>query len=143
MSSPEHNAGLEDTGYPSFFSFFIYLFSSWRLRESSGNICLCSDKTWPLLTDDLSAPASCRSRPHADGLTAKRSTSSSWVLICSESCLLENFIFPSDVCLSLPLSLSLLSVKNFYNFLGQPNSLTTLDLSNTDCSLDLVSAGVS
>uniref|UniRef100_A0AAY4EEQ1 CARMIL C-terminal domain-containing protein n=1 Tax=Denticeps clupeoides TaxID=299321 RepID=A0AAY4EEQ1_9TELE len=27
---------------------------------------------------------------------------------------------------------------NFYNFLGQPNSLTTLDLSNTDCSVDLV-----
>ncbi|XP_031429460.1 F-actin-uncapping protein LRRC16A isoform X1 [Clupea harengus] len=29
-------------------------------------------------------------------------------------------------------------LTNFYNFLGQPNSLTTLDLSNTDCSLDLV-----
>ncbi|KAL0963365.1 hypothetical protein UPYG_G00305400 [Umbra pygmaea] len=27
---------------------------------------------------------------------------------------------------------------NFYVFLGQPNSLTTLDLSNTDCSLDQV-----
>uniref|UniRef100_A0A674C6Z9 Capping protein regulator and myosin 1 linker 1 n=1 Tax=Salmo trutta TaxID=8032 RepID=A0A674C6Z9_SALTR len=29
--------------------------------------------------------------------------------------------------------------QHFYHFLGQPNSLTTLDLSNTDCSLDLVS----
>ncbi|KAJ8394632.1 hypothetical protein AAFF_G00044350 [Aldrovandia affinis] len=29
-------------------------------------------------------------------------------------------------------------LSNLYNFLGQPNSLTTLDLSNTDCSLDLV-----
>ncbi|XP_041942504.1 F-actin-uncapping protein LRRC16A-like isoform X2 [Alosa sapidissima] len=29
-------------------------------------------------------------------------------------------------------------LTNFYNFLGQPNSLATLDLSNTDCSLDLV-----
>ncbi|XP_030637826.1 F-actin-uncapping protein LRRC16A-like [Chanos chanos] len=29
-------------------------------------------------------------------------------------------------------------LPNFYNFLSQPNSLTTLDLSNTDCSLDLV-----
>ncbi|KAL2101937.1 hypothetical protein ACEWY4_003698 [Coilia grayii] len=29
-------------------------------------------------------------------------------------------------------------LTNFYNFLGQPNCLTTLDLSNTDCSLDLV-----
>uniref|UniRef100_A0A8C8E1W5 Capping protein regulator and myosin 1 linker 1 n=1 Tax=Oryzias sinensis TaxID=183150 RepID=A0A8C8E1W5_9TELE len=30
-------------------------------------------------------------------------------------------------------------MQHFYNFLGQPNSLTTLDLSNTDCSLDQVS----
>uniref|UniRef100_A0A674C9W2 Capping protein regulator and myosin 1 linker 1 n=1 Tax=Salmo trutta TaxID=8032 RepID=A0A674C9W2_SALTR len=30
-------------------------------------------------------------------------------------------------------------IPHFYHFLGQPNSLTTLDLSNTDCSLDLVS----
>ncbi|KAJ8291040.1 hypothetical protein GJAV_G00020720 [Gymnothorax javanicus] len=30
-------------------------------------------------------------------------------------------------------------LTNLYHFLGQPNSLTTLDLSNTDCSLDLVS----
>uniref|UniRef100_A0A3P9AQE0 F-actin-uncapping protein LRRC16A n=1 Tax=Esox lucius TaxID=8010 RepID=A0A3P9AQE0_ESOLU len=29
-------------------------------------------------------------------------------------------------------------LPNFYHFLGQPNSLITLDLSNTDCSLDLV-----
>ncbi|KAI1894201.1 hypothetical protein AGOR_G00113390 [Albula goreensis] len=29
-------------------------------------------------------------------------------------------------------------LPNLYNFLGQPNRLTTLDLSNTDCSLDLV-----
>uniref|UniRef100_A0A674DCG6 Capping protein regulator and myosin 1 linker 1 n=1 Tax=Salmo trutta TaxID=8032 RepID=A0A674DCG6_SALTR len=29
-------------------------------------------------------------------------------------------------------------IPHFYHFLGQPNSLTTLDLSNTDCSLDLV-----
>uniref|UniRef100_A0A3B3C3R9 Capping protein regulator and myosin 1 linker 1 n=1 Tax=Oryzias melastigma TaxID=30732 RepID=A0A3B3C3R9_ORYME len=29
-------------------------------------------------------------------------------------------------------------MQHFYNFLGQPNSLTTLDLSNTDCSLDQV-----
>ncbi|XP_051999752.1 F-actin-uncapping protein LRRC16A-like isoform X2 [Xyrauchen texanus] len=29
-------------------------------------------------------------------------------------------------------------LTNFYNFLGQPNSLHTLDLSHTDCSLDLV-----
>ncbi|XP_064194696.1 F-actin-uncapping protein LRRC16A-like isoform X2 [Anguilla rostrata] len=29
-------------------------------------------------------------------------------------------------------------LTNLYHFLGQPNSLTTLDLSNTDCSLDLV-----
>ncbi|XP_052002838.1 F-actin-uncapping protein LRRC16A-like isoform X3 [Xyrauchen texanus] len=29
-------------------------------------------------------------------------------------------------------------LPNFYNFLGQPNTLHTLDLSNTDCSLDLV-----
>ncbi|KAJ8395281.1 hypothetical protein AAFF_G00034830 [Aldrovandia affinis] len=29
-------------------------------------------------------------------------------------------------------------LPNLYNFLGQPNSLTTLDLSNTDCSLDLL-----
>lgn len=29
-------------------------------------------------------------------------------------------------------------LPSFYNFLGQPNSLHTLDLSNTDCSLDLV-----
>ncbi|XP_051577478.1 F-actin-uncapping protein LRRC16A-like isoform X2 [Myxocyprinus asiaticus] len=29
-------------------------------------------------------------------------------------------------------------LTNFYNFLSQPNSLHTLDLSNTDCSLDLV-----
>ncbi|KAF4087676.1 hypothetical protein AMELA_G00073260 [Ameiurus melas] len=27
-------------------------------------------------------------------------------------------------------------LSHFYNFLGQPNSLSTLDLSNTDCSLD-------
>ena len=33
--------------------------------------------------------------------------------------------------------------KNFYNFLAQPNSLMTLDLSNTDCSLDQVSEGPS
>ncbi|XP_066538421.1 F-actin-uncapping protein LRRC16A-like [Hoplias malabaricus] len=29
-------------------------------------------------------------------------------------------------------------LSNFYNFLSQPNSLSTLDLSNTDCSLDLL-----
>ncbi|KAK5601767.1 F-actin-uncapping protein LRRC16A [Crenichthys baileyi] len=29
-------------------------------------------------------------------------------------------------------------MQHFYNFLGQPNSLATLDLSNTDCSLDQV-----
>ncbi|KAM3613836.1 uncharacterized protein V6R79_005672 [Siganus canaliculatus] len=29
-------------------------------------------------------------------------------------------------------------MQHFYNFLAQPNSLTTLDLSNTDCSLDQV-----
>ncbi|XP_073727960.1 F-actin-uncapping protein LRRC16A isoform X3 [Misgurnus anguillicaudatus] len=29
-------------------------------------------------------------------------------------------------------------LPSFYNYLGQPNSLHTLDLSNTDCSLDLV-----
>uniref|UniRef100_A0A8K9Y254 CARMIL C-terminal domain-containing protein n=1 Tax=Oncorhynchus mykiss TaxID=8022 RepID=A0A8K9Y254_ONCMY len=29
-------------------------------------------------------------------------------------------------------------IPHFYHFLGQPNNLTTLDLSNTDCSLDLV-----
>ncbi|KAG9355744.1 hypothetical protein JZ751_000582 [Albula glossodonta] len=29
-------------------------------------------------------------------------------------------------------------LPNLYNFLGQPNSLTFLDLSNTDCSLDLL-----
>ncbi|KAM9404120.1 F-actin-uncapping protein LRRC16A-like isoform 1-T1 [Salvelinus alpinus] len=29
-------------------------------------------------------------------------------------------------------------IPHFYHFLAQPNSLTTLDLSNTDCSLDLV-----
>ncbi|KAL7886766.1 hypothetical protein AOLI_G00044870 [Acnodon oligacanthus] len=29
-------------------------------------------------------------------------------------------------------------LPNFYNFLSQPNSLSTLDLSNTDCSLDLL-----
>ncbi|XP_046890784.1 F-actin-uncapping protein LRRC16A-like isoform X1 [Hypomesus transpacificus] len=29
-------------------------------------------------------------------------------------------------------------MQNFYNFLAQPNSLMTLDLSNTDCSLDQV-----
>uniref|UniRef100_A0A1A7XE59 Leucine rich repeat containing 16A n=1 Tax=Iconisemion striatum TaxID=60296 RepID=A0A1A7XE59_9TELE len=29
-------------------------------------------------------------------------------------------------------------MQHFYNFLGQPNSLSTLDLSNTDCSLDQV-----
>ncbi|XP_063042233.1 F-actin-uncapping protein LRRC16A-like isoform X2 [Engraulis encrasicolus] len=33
-------------------------------------------------------------------------------------------------------------LTNFYNFLGQPNCLTTLDLSNTDCSLDLVCAAL-
>uniref|UniRef100_A0A6Q2XB32 CARMIL C-terminal domain-containing protein n=1 Tax=Esox lucius TaxID=8010 RepID=A0A6Q2XB32_ESOLU len=30
-------------------------------------------------------------------------------------------------------------LPNLYNFLGQPNSLVTLDLSNSDCSLDQVS----
>ncbi|MED6294510.1 F-actin-uncapping protein LRRC16A [Characodon lateralis] len=29
-------------------------------------------------------------------------------------------------------------MQHFYNFLGQPNNLATLDLSNTDCSLDQV-----
>ncbi|KAM8870699.1 F-actin-uncapping protein LRRC16A-like isoform 9-T9 [Spinachia spinachia] len=29
-------------------------------------------------------------------------------------------------------------IQHFYHFLGQPNSLTTLDLSNADCSLDQV-----
>ncbi|XP_068591580.1 F-actin-uncapping protein LRRC16A-like isoform X2 [Cebidichthys violaceus] len=29
-------------------------------------------------------------------------------------------------------------MQHFYHFLGQPNSLSTLDLSNTDCSLDQV-----
>uniref|UniRef100_A0A8C6L8U5 Capping protein regulator and myosin 1 linker 1 n=1 Tax=Nothobranchius furzeri TaxID=105023 RepID=A0A8C6L8U5_NOTFU len=29
-------------------------------------------------------------------------------------------------------------MQHFYNFLGQPNSLSTLDLSSTDCSLDQV-----
>uniref|UniRef100_A0A673CXI3 Capping protein regulator and myosin 1 linker 1 n=1 Tax=Sphaeramia orbicularis TaxID=375764 RepID=A0A673CXI3_9TELE len=29
-------------------------------------------------------------------------------------------------------------MQHFFNFLGQPNSLATLDLSNTDCSLDQV-----
>lgn len=29
-------------------------------------------------------------------------------------------------------------MQHFYHFLGQPNSLATLDLSNTDCSLDQV-----
>ncbi|KAI7806324.1 putative leucine-rich repeat-containing protein 16A-like, partial [Triplophysa rosa] len=33
-------------------------------------------------------------------------------------------------------------LTSFYNFLGQPNSLHTLDLSNTDCSLDLVCAAL-
>ncbi|XP_064203904.1 F-actin-uncapping protein LRRC16A-like isoform X1 [Anguilla rostrata] len=33
-------------------------------------------------------------------------------------------------------------LPNLYNFLGQPNNLTTLDLSNTDCSLDLVCAAL-
>uniref|UniRef100_W5KIN2 Capping protein regulator and myosin 1 linker 1 n=1 Tax=Astyanax mexicanus TaxID=7994 RepID=W5KIN2_ASTMX len=33
-------------------------------------------------------------------------------------------------------------LSHFYNFLGQPNSLSTLDLSNTDCSLDLLCAAL-
>ncbi|KAJ8334475.1 hypothetical protein SKAU_G00401140 [Synaphobranchus kaupii] len=33
-------------------------------------------------------------------------------------------------------------LPNLYNFLGQPNNLTTLDLSNTDCSLDLLCASL-
>ncbi|XP_066547611.1 F-actin-uncapping protein LRRC16A isoform X2 [Amia ocellicauda] len=33
-------------------------------------------------------------------------------------------------------------LANLYNFLGQPNHLSTLDLSNTDCSLDLVCAAL-
>uniref|UniRef100_A0A8C6L927 Capping protein regulator and myosin 1 linker 1 n=1 Tax=Nothobranchius furzeri TaxID=105023 RepID=A0A8C6L927_NOTFU len=33
-------------------------------------------------------------------------------------------------------------MQHFYNFLGQPNSLSTLDLSSTDCSLDQVSYSI-
>lgn len=32
-----------------------------------------------------------------------------------------------------------LLLQHFYHFLGHPNKLSTLDLSNTDCSLDTVS----
>ncbi|KAM7382642.1 hypothetical protein PAMP_002365 [Pampus punctatissimus] len=47
---------------------------------------------------------------------------------------------PKGMC-CLPVSLyvySLIGGWHFYHFLGQPNSLATLDLSNTDCSLDQV-----
>ncbi|KAJ8273133.1 hypothetical protein GJAV_G00097820 [Gymnothorax javanicus] len=33
-------------------------------------------------------------------------------------------------------------LPNLFNFLGQPNSLTSLDLSNSDCSLDLLCASL-
>uniref|UniRef100_A0A8B9L8G5 Capping protein regulator and myosin 1 linker 1 n=1 Tax=Astyanax mexicanus TaxID=7994 RepID=A0A8B9L8G5_ASTMX len=55
-----------------------------------------------------------------------------------------NQSIPSTLC-HLDLSGNLLrgdDLSHFYNFLGQPNSLSTLDLSNTDCSLDLLCAAL-
>lgn len=43
------------------------------------------------------------------------------------------YIFPFLILRVLPY------VQHFYHFLSQPNSLETLDLSNTDCALDQVS----
>ena len=50
--------------------------------------------------------------------------------MCSVLSLLMVLMFLFCLCLHL---------KHFYHFLAQPNSLVTLDLSNTDCALDQVS----